>query len=148
MNPDQLAAASAESMFANDRASKLLGMEIDSVTPGRARMRMTVREDMLNGHDVCHGGYIFALADSCFAFACNSHNNNTLAAGARIEFLAPGRLGDVLEATATEIALGGRTGIYDVVVANQDGVRLALFRGNSHRIKGNLVDPETGESLL
>jgi acyl-CoA thioesterase len=148
MNPEQLAVACAESMFANDRASKLLGMEIDSVTPGEARMRMTVREDMLNGHDVCHGGYIFSLADSCFAFACNSRNDNTLAAGARIEFLAPGRLGDVLQANATEIALGGRTGIYDVVVTNQDGVRLALFRGNSHRISGNLVDPETGESKL
>ncbi len=148
MNADELAAACANSMFANDRASKELGMTIDATGPGYSRMSMTVREDMLNGHDVCHGGFIFALADSAFAFACNSHNNNTLAAGARIEFLAPGKLGDRLEAEANEVSRAGRTGVYDVVVNNQHGERVALFRGNSHQIRGNLVDTDTGEALL
>lgn len=146
MNPEELAAVCAESMFSNDRASKSLGMVIEMTGPGTSRMSMPVREDMLNGHDVCHGGFIFALADSCFAFACNSHNHNTLAAGARIEFLAPAKLGDTLEAAGSEVALGGRTGIYDVVVNNQHGQRIALFRGNSHRIKGNLVATDTGET--
>jgi acyl-CoA thioesterase len=144
MNPDELANACADTMYRNDRASQGLGMVIESNGAGTSTMSMLVREDMLNGHDVCHGGFIFTLADSCFAFACNSHNNNTLAAGARIEFLAPARSGDRLEAVATEMALGGRTGIYDVVVRNQDGQNIALFRGNSHRIKGQLVNTETG----
>ncbi|MCZ6831856.1 MAG: hydroxyphenylacetyl-CoA thioesterase PaaI [Gammaproteobacteria bacterium] len=146
MNPQELATACADSMYSNDRASQGLGMVIETVGPGVSRMSMPVREDMLNGHDVCHGGFIFALADSCFAFACNSHNNNTLAAGARIEFLAPAKQGDTLAAAASEVALGGRTGIYDVVVSNQHGERVALFRGNSHRIKGNLVNTATGET--
>ena len=147
MTPEQLAAACADAMYGNDRASQGLGITLESIAPGTACMRMPVRENMLNGHDVCHGGFIFALADSCFAFACNSHNNNTLAAGARVEFLAPGRLGDVLEATATEVNLAGRTGIYDVVVSNQDNERIALFRGNSHRVKGQLVDPVSGKRV-
>jgi acyl-CoA thioesterase len=145
MNPEQLASACAEAMYSNDRASQALGMVIESTGPGTSRMSMPVREDMLNGHDVCHGGFIFALADSSFAFACNSHNHSTLAAGARIEFLAPARAGDTLEAVATEQALGGRTGIYDIVVSNQLGQKIALFRGNSHRIKGRLVDTDTGD---
>ena len=144
MNPEQLASACADTMYSNDRASQELGMVIESCGPGTASMSMRVREDMLNGHEVCHGGFIFTLADSCFAFACNSHNYNTLAAGARIEFLAPARAGDTLEAVAAEVALGGRTGVYDVVVNNQHGQNIALFRGNSHRISGQLVNPDTG----
>ena len=144
-SPEELAAACAESMYRNDRASKLLGMEIERVGPGEAHMVMTVKEDMLNGHDVCHGGFIFSLADSSFAFACNSQNFNTLAAGARVEFLAPGKLGDVLRASATVVSQGRRAGVYDVVVTNQHGKTIALFRGNSQRIGGHLVEPVEGE---
>ncbi len=102
---------------------------------------------MLNGHDVCHGGFIFSLADSAFAFACNSQNHNTVAAGARVEFLLSGSAGDVLTAVAQKISQGGRTGVYDVVVTNQSGRTIALFRGNSHRIGGALVEELTGEAL-
>ncbi len=135
----QLAETAARAMYANDRASRGLGIKLLSVGPGRAELSMPVRVDMLNGHNVCHGGFIFALADSCFAFACNSHNRNTLAAGARVDFLAPAQEGDQLTATGEELALGGRTGIYDVVVRNQEGREIALFRGNSHRIQGEVV---------
>lgn len=147
MDAQQLARSCADAMFANDRASAMLGMEIVEVSEGRAELRMTVREDMLNGHDVCHGGLIFSLADSAFAFACNSQNHNTVAAGARVEFLLSGSAGDVLTAVAQKVSQGGRTGIYDVVVRNQSGRTIALFRGNSHRIGGALVDELTGESL-
>lgn len=147
MDSQQLARASAAAMWAGDRASQALGMEILQVAPGTATMSMVVREDMVNGHDICHGGYIFTLADSAFAFACNSDNQATVAAGARIEFLAPGTLGDRLVAVAEQVVQGGRTGIYDVVVSNQQGRKLALFRGNSHRIGGALVDETTGEPV-
>ena len=102
-------------------------------------MRMPVRDDMLNGHGTCHGGYIFMLADSAFAFACNSHNLNTVGAGCTIDYLAPGRAGDVLTAEATEQALAGKTGVYDVAVSDQDGRRIALFRGKSHRVAGTVA---------
>ncbi len=147
MDPDQLAKACAETMYASDRASSALGMEIVEVTVGRAVMAMTVRDDMVNGHDLCHGGLIFSLADSAFAFACNSHNLNAVAAGARVEFLAPARLGDRLTAVARQLSQGGRTGVYDVVVSNQQNKTVALFRGNSHRIGGTLVDESTGEPV-
>lgn len=143
-----LAEACTAAMWADDKASQAMGMVIESVAPGRAVLSMPVREDMVNGHAICHGGHIFTLADSAFAFACNSENFNTVAAGARIEFLAPGKLGDQLTAVAEQRHQGGRTGVYDVVVTNQDGDRLALFRGNSHRIGGALVDEDTGESKL
>lgn len=147
MNADHLARACADTMYANDRASSALGMEIVEVSVGRAVMAMTVRDDMVNGHDLCHGGLIFSLADSAFAFACNSHNLKAVAAGARIEFLAPGRLGDRLTAVAEQVSQGGRTGVYDVVVSNQQNKTVALFRGNSHRIGGALVDETTGEPV-
>ncbi len=147
MDSHLIARACAETMYTNDRASRALGIEVVEVSVGRAEMAMTVREDMVNGHDVCHGGLIFTLADSTFAFACNSENHNTLAAGARIEFLSPGFLGDRLTAVAEQLAQGGRTGIYDVVVSNQNGKTVALFRGNSHRIGGALVDETTGEPV-
>ncbi len=147
MDANQIARACADTMWANDRASVALGMEIVEVSAGRAVMVMTVREDMVNGHDICHGGLIFTLADSAFAFACNSENHNTVAAGARVDFLAPGRLGDRLTAVAEQVSQGGRTGIYDVSVSNQLGKTVALFRGNSHRIGGALVDAATGEPV-
>ena len=135
----RLAERTAEAMYARDRASQGLGMTIEEVRPGYARLRMTVRPDMLNGHDICHGGFVFALADSAFASACNSHNRATVAAGAAIEFLAAVRAGEVLVAEAVEQSLGGRLGVYDVGVRNGDGVRVALFRGRSYAIKGSVI---------
>lgn len=125
-----------EGMFANDRASKALGMQVTEVNPGRAVLTMTVRDDMLNGHEICHGGLIATLADSTFAFACNSYNELTVASGFAIDLLAPGRLDDVLTATCTEVSKAGRTGVYDTEVLNQRGERIAVFRGRSYTIKG------------
>jgi acyl-CoA thioesterase len=115
-------------------------MRLDAIGPGYARMTMAVREDMLNGHRTCHGGYIFMLADSAFAFACNSHNYNTVGAGCTIDYLAPGGEGDLLTAEAVEQALSGKTGVYDITVTNQDGRKLALFRGKSHRVNGMVAE--------
>jgi acyl-CoA thioesterase len=144
MNPQQLAERVGHAMFAADRASKeLMGMELVSCEPGRAVMRMTVRRAMLNGHDICHGGFIFTLADSTFAYACNSHNQVTVAAGATIDFLRAVQLDDVLTCEGVERELQGRHGIYDMTVKNQRGEVVALFRGKSTRIKGTVV-PEGG----
>ena len=125
-----------EGMFRNDRASKMLGMQIVAVTPGSATLSMTIRDDMLNGHDLCHGGLITTLADSAFAFACNSYNELTVASGFSIDLLAPGRLNDVLTARCTEVSKAGRTGVYDTEVTNQRGARIAMFRGRSYTMKG------------
>ena len=138
-DPQALADLAGKTMYERDPASQALGMTLDAIRPGYARMRMRVREDMLNGHGTCHGGYIFTLADSAFAFACNSHNFNTVGAGCTIDYLAPGRAGDVLVAEALEQALAGKTGVYDVVVTDQDGRKVALFRGKSHRVAGHVV---------
>ena len=138
-DPQRLAELAGKTMYERDPASQALGMTLDAIRPGYARMRMRVREDMLNGHGTCHGGYIFMLADSAFAFACNSHNFNTVGAGCTIDYLAPGRAGDVLVAEAVEQALSGKTGVYDVVVTDQDGRKVALFRGKSHRVAGHVV---------
>jgi len=138
-DPQALAELAARSMYDNDPASQALGARVVSVAPGRASMSMTVRRDMLNGHQTCHGGFIFALADSTFAFACNSRNVATVASGATIDFLAPAFEHDVLTANAIESSLAGRTGLYDVDVVNQDGKRIAVFRGRSYRIKGQVV---------
>jgi acyl-CoA thioesterase len=127
-------------MLASDRASRALGMRIESIGPGHAQMAMTVRDDMVNGHAICHGGYIFLLADSTFAFACNSYNRNTVAQGCSIDYLAPVHVGDVLHATGVERSRTGRTGVYDIEVRNQDGKTVALFRGKSYRIDGHVVD--------
>ncbi|MEO8203319.1 MAG: hydroxyphenylacetyl-CoA thioesterase PaaI [Betaproteobacteria bacterium] len=135
-----LAKATAEVMWRDDNASKLLGMKIEEVRPGYARLSMTVAPGMVNGHNLCHGGLIFALADSTFAFACNSHNQRAVAAAASIEFLAPAFLGDVLTAEGVEQALKGRTGVYDMTVTNQNNELIALFRGKSATIKGVLVE--------
>jgi acyl-CoA thioesterase len=138
---ETLARAVAERMFADDRASRALGMTIADVRPGYAELTMTVRSDMVNGHAICHGGFVFTLADSAFAFACNSHNFSTVAQGCAIEFLAPSYEGDVLTARATERSVAGRTGVYDIDVTNQRGEKIALFRGKSYRIKGHVIEP-------
>jgi acyl-CoA thioesterase len=138
-DPQALAELAGKTMYERDPASQALGMTLDAIRPGYARMRMRVRDDMLNGHGTCHGGYIFMLADSAFAFACNSHNFNTVGAGCTIDYLAPGRAGDVLVAEAVEQALAGKTGVYDVVVTDQDGRKIALFRGKSHRVAGHVA---------
>jgi len=132
-----------EGMFRNDRASKMLGMQIVDVTPGSATLSMTIRDDMLNGHDICHGGLITTLADSAFAFACNSYNELTVASGFSVDLLAPGRLGDVLTARCAEVSKAGRSGVYDTEVTNQRGERVAVFRGRSYTIKGKPAVPAT-----
>jgi acyl-CoA thioesterase len=139
VDPQAIAEGAARAMWANDRASKGLGMRIDAVAPGAATLSMPVRSDMLNGHDICHGGFIFALADSAFAFACNSYNFVTVASGCSIDFLAPAREGDVLTARAQERSASGRTGVYDIDITNQRGERIALFRGKSYRVKGSVM---------
>ena len=123
-------------MLVNDRATLALGMQVVEVTPGGATLTMTVREDMLNGHDICHGGLIATLADSSFAFACNSHNELTVASGFSVDLVAPARLGDVLTARCQEVSKAGRTGVYDATVTNQRSERIAIFRGRSYTIKG------------
>ena len=139
MNPQQIADAVALGMMANDRASRGLGLQVIHISPGSARIEMMVRDDMLNGFDTCHGGFITLLADSAFAFACNSYNELTVASSLTIDFIAPVRVGDVLTASAAEISLSGRTGVYDVEVSNQSGARVAVFRGRSYRLKGKPV---------
>jgi acyl-CoA thioesterase len=129
----------AEMMWADDEASRALGMELAEVGPGRAVLRMKVRADMANGHGIAHGGFTFTLADSAFAFACNSHNRRTVAQGCDIAFLAPVRAGDVLEAEAVERWRQGRNGIYDVTVRCGDRV-VAEFRGRSREIGGTFYD--------
>ena len=128
-----------ERMFANDRASRALGFHVVEVGPGSATVTMTVRTDMLNGHDICHGGLIATLADSAFAFACNSYNELTVASGFSIDIVAPARLGDVLSAQCVEVSKAGRTGVYDTNVRNQRGERVAVFRGRSYTLKGKPV---------
>ena len=141
VTPEALAAKVGETMFAVDVASKAtMGMELLLCAPGHARMRMQVREFHLNGHGICHGGFIFTLADSTFAFACNSHNNNAVAAAASIEFLKPAQLGDVLTSTGVEQVLVGRHGVYDMTVRNQRDEVIALFRGKSAQIAGTVVN--------
>jgi acyl-CoA thioesterase len=134
-----LAERVAAAMFAKDSASQALGMKIEEMRPGYARLSMRVREDMVNGHRTCHGGMIFTLADSAFAFACNTGNETTVAAGASIEFLQPGYAGDMLTAEAEERFRRKRSGIYDITVRNQDGAVIALFRGKSHQVGGPIV---------
>ena len=135
-----LAERVARAMLERDPASQKLGMHVAKVAPGRAEVTMTVRADMLNGHAICHGGFIFTLADSAFAYACNSYNLSTVASGCSIDFVAPAREGDLLTARAAERSAAGRTGVYDIEVVNQRGETIALFRGKSYRIKGHVVD--------
>jgi acyl-CoA thioesterase len=141
MDPQAIAQRVGQTMFAVDTASKdTMGMELLQCEPGRAVMRMTVRPLHLNGHQICHGGFIFTLADSTFAFACNSYNRNAVAAGCSIEFLRPGREGDVLTCEGVEQTLSGRHGVYDMRVTNQRGEVVALFRGKSAQIPGHIFE--------
>jgi len=137
---DQRAAAVGEAMYARDTASQALGMALEQVRPGYARLRMAVRADMLNGHGSCHGGMVFALADSAFAFACNSHDVVTVASGCSIEFLAPAQEGDELVAEAEERFREGRNGVYDVNVRRGDGSLIATFRGRSASARESVLD--------
>lgn len=143
LTPEALAQACSNAMHANDKATNFLGMQIIKSTPGFAQLTMRVRTEMLNGHDVCHGGMIFTLADSAFAHACNNTNKVTLASGCSIDFLAPAREGDLLTATAQERSRSGRTGVYDIEVQRQDGTLIALFRGRSYQLKGTVIPEET-----
>lgn len=131
MDKQQLAEACAEQMLNDDQASRDLGMLVEIIEPGSAEVRMTVTQNMVNGHDVCHGGFIFMVADSAFAFACNAYDDVTVAAGADIDFLYSAMLGDSLVATARETKRGKRSGIYDVEVRNQEDRLIAVFRGRS-----------------
>lgn len=142
-NPDAQRTAELvrEVMFKDDHASRMMGIEVVDVGPGRCVARMTVRRDMLNGFGIAHGGLVTTLADSAFAFACNSHNEVTVASGFSVDLVAPGREGDVLTARAEESNKAGRTGVYDIEVTNQRGERVALFRGRSYTIKGKPVVP-------
>jgi phenylacetic acid degradation protein PaaD len=135
-----VARRSVDALYDGDRASQALGMKVEDCGPGTACVSMRVRADMVNGHGICHGGLVFALADSAFAFACNSHGDNTVAAGAAIEFLMPAREGDQLTAVAHERWRTGRSGIYEIEVRNQRGEAVALFRGRSHQVAGRLID--------
>ena len=135
-----MARRAAEAMWADDKASQGLGMTLDTIGPGMATVSMTVTEAMVNGHGLCHGGYIFLLADSAFAFACNSYNERTVAQSGQIAFIAPGRLGMRLAAQARERHRGPRSGIYDVTVQTAAGDAIAEFRGVSRQIAGKLVD--------
>lgn len=133
-------------MWAEDKASRALGMAVVAIGPGRATLRMTVRADMCNGHHVCHGGMIFSLADSAFAFACNSHNKITVAGNCAVTFIASAREGDLLIAEAVERHRGGRSGVCDVTVSDAHGKLIAIFRGHSIQIQGELVPGLTAGS--
>ena len=140
-DPQRTAERVRDHMWAGDNASKSLGMEVLAIGPGTATMRMIVRQDMLNGHAICHGGLVTALADSAFAFACNAYDEVTVASGFTVDLVAPGRLGDVLTARAVEVNKAGRTGVYDIEVRNQRDERVAVFRGRSYTMKGKPVLP-------
>ncbi|HYD64413.1 hydroxyphenylacetyl-CoA thioesterase PaaI [Azospirillum sp.] len=136
----EIAEAVGRGMYERDWCAQAHGIELKEIAPGYAVMTMTVRKDMVNGHDICHGGMTFTLADTAFAYACNANNEVTVAAGCHITFPAPGKLGDVLTAVCREVHRKGRTGVYDVTVTNQDGVVTGIFRGQSATIKGAVVD--------
>lgn len=139
MTPQELAEASAKAMWDGDHASQKLGMKLEHVAPGEARLSMTIADFMANGHGNCHGGYIFTLADSAFAFACNSYNQLTVAQQCSVSYINPGKIGDRLTAYAREVSRRGRSGIYDIRVVNQDNDHIAEFRGLSRSVKGTHV---------
>lgn len=138
-DPQALAEAVAQAMWSRDNATQALGMRIEAIGPGTATLSMPVRADMVNGHAICHGGFMFTLADSAFAYACNSANQNTVASACHIDFLAPARVGDVLEAEAVQRSASGRTGVYDITLRVRGGKTVALFRGKSYRIQGEVI---------
>jgi acyl-CoA thioesterase len=141
-----VARRAGDAMYASDVAAQKMGIVLEEIGPGFARMRMSVREDMVNGHAICHGGFVFALADTAFAYACNSYNRTTVAASAAIEFLASAYSDDVLTAVAQEEVRGARLGVYDIVVTNQKNERLALFRGRSYQVRGTVTGEEVPEA--
>jgi acyl-CoA thioesterase len=141
VTPQQLAEACAASLYAGDTASRALGITIDGVGPGRATAAMTVTDGMLNGHAIGHGGYVFLLADTAFAFACNTYDRVTVAAGADVTFLEPARAGDTLTATAVERTRRARSGLYDVTVRRADGTVVAEFRGRSRMLDTPIIAP-------
>ena len=145
-SPNEIADACARAMWADDQASQGLGMVVERVAPGEAVLSMAIRPDMTNGHGICHCGFIFTLADSAFAFACNTYNQRTVAQHCAVTFLQPGRRGDTLTAHAVERNRSGRSGIYDVTVRNSRGEVVAEFRGHSRTIAGTLLAsaPESG----
>lgn len=138
-DPQTVAEAVRDKVWADDAVSQGLGMAIEVIGPGFARVTMTVRPDMVNGFGLCHGGVITTLADTAFAFACNSHNELTLASGIFIEILNPGHIGDRLVAEAREVVINGRLGLYDITVTNQHGKQVAAMRGRSHTMKGKHI---------
>jgi acyl-CoA thioesterase len=143
-DPQALASATAHAMWQRDRTAQALAMRIEHVAPGNATLSMPVRSDMVNGHHICHGGMIFTLADTAFAYACNSYNQTTVASACHVDFIAPAKEGEVLHAEATERSASGRTGVYDVTVRTAEGKLIALFRGKSHRIGGEVIGGPQG----
>ncbi|MCF8468261.1 MAG: hydroxyphenylacetyl-CoA thioesterase PaaI [Sneathiella sp.] len=139
LTADYIAKTVAETMYRKDTAAQHLGIALKEIGPGRAVMTMRVADFMLNGHHICHGGYVFTLADTAFAYACNAYNQNTVAQGAQISFLKAVAPNSLLTATAIEKARTGRTGLYDITVQDEKGQTVALFRGNSHTIKGQMI---------
>ena len=137
---DTTAKACADALWATDNASRALGMQLISVSPGHAELSMTVRSDMTNGHGTCHGGFIFTLADSAFAFACNTYDERTVAQHAQITFVAPAKAGDRLIARADERSRTGRSGIYDITVTLENGQQIAEFRGHSRTVGGSIIE--------
>lgn len=142
MTPQQLADAVGRHMFERDSCAQALGMSLDAIGPGYARMTMAVRDDMTNGHKIAHGGMMFTLADAAFAYACNAYNHVAVAAGCDIVFPAAAKVGDVLTAACEEKHMRGRNGVYDVTITNQNGEVVALFRGHARRLKGTVVPEE------
>jgi acyl-CoA thioesterase len=143
--PQQLAQSCADAMYQRDEASRNLGMEITEVSPGKATVTMPVSSIMIQGHGSCHGGYLFTLADSAFAFACNSYNKATVASGCSIDYMLGAREGDLLTASAVEQSRGNRTGVYDITITNQDGHVVALFRGKSYQVRGEVIQSENNQ---
>lgn len=140
-----LAQNCAESMYERDQATRNLGMKITHVAPGKATVTMPITNIMIQGHGSCHGGYLFTLADSAFAFACNSYNKATVASGCSIEYMLGAREGDVLTANAVEQSRGNRTGVYDITLTNQNGHVVALFRGKSYQVRGEVIQSENDQ---
>lgn len=147
ISPQQRAERSAREMFRTDLASQGLGMRIDHIAPGEATLSMHIRDDMLNGHGIAHGGFIFSLADSAFAFACNSYNKMVVAQQNQITYLSPGKAGERITASATETSLTGRSGIYDITVTGEDGRQIAVMRGLSRQVSGTHFDEEEAPAL-
>lgn len=148
LTPQRIAEAARDAMWAQDQASRALGMRVIDVGPGRGRVRMSVRPEMCNGHQICHGGMLFTLADSAFAYACNSYNAVTVANHCAITFAASAHEGDVLVADAVERHRGGRTGVYDVTVTTRTGKLIALFRGHSTQIRGAVAPGLTPDDAM